>query len=242
MSDHSPITFNTSEYSFLTDPDKALEKYHELGYHIEPNVYSAEECAVLIRAAHSLENAQNHVYHPAEMPHQQDVTFDIAMKKPSLLTMLSPFIGGPATAFQSNFFYCKPGSAELSLHQANFYAEAEYGVLISAWIALTDIYREKGGFILYPESHKEGVLPIKKLTASTAQWQNPHEAIVPPRYVACDINIAKGSAIFIHGHLVHGTHPNVTDEWRYLLHNSYVKAGEEVRCKQDVRREEVELV
>ncbi|VVC76487.1 Ectoine dioxygenase [Aquicella siphonis] len=245
MIERNMQVFDTSRYSFLSDPQKALDDYFELGYHIEPAVYSDEECADLIKAGHELEDAKNDIFRPCMMPHRQNPLYIKAMKKPLIVEIISAMVGGQAAGLQSEFFYCKPGTRGFSLHQDNFYVEAEYGVFASAWAALTDTYYEKGGLIIYPESHKEGALPVRKLNLGSDSAQDPNanneETVVPPHYSAYNVAIPKGAVLFIHGHLVHGSNPNQTSEWRHVLLNTYIKSGEKFRAGFYAKREEVPL-
>ncbi len=235
--------FDRSSYSFIDHPEKALADYLELGYHIEYNVYSPEECQVLIDAAHELENAKNQTYRPCMMPHKEKDIFLKMMKNTLIVNTMSNLVGGNAMGLQSEFFYCKPGTRGFSLHQDNFYVEAEYGVFASAWIALTDTYPEKGGLIIYPQSHKAGTLPVAKLNLIPDQAQDPNanneETIIPGEYKRYNIAIPKGAALFIHGHLVHGSNVNATTDWRYVLLCTYIKAGENFRSGHYAKREEV---
>lgn len=246
MESRAEPIFDVSRYSFLTEPQKALEDYFELGYHIELNVFSDEECTQLIKAGHELQEAKQGIYRPCMMPHRQNEIYTQAMKKSFIAQTISRMVGGQAAGLQSEFFYCKPGTRGFSLHQDNFYVEAEYGVFASAWSALTDTYFEKGGLIIYPESHKEGGLPVRKLNLGLDAAQDPNanneETVVPPQYSAHTVAIPKGATLFIHGHLVHGSNPNLTEEWRYVLLTTYIKSGENFRAGFYAKREELSLI
>lgn len=231
--------------SFLTDPKKALEAYLENGYHIEENVFTAEECEQLIEASKSLENAQNGTYRPQMMPHRQDNLYLQAMANKKITSIMDILVGGKAMGLQTEFFYCKPGTRGFSLHQDNFFVQAPYGVFASSWVALTDTYADKGGLIVYPGSHKEGLLPVRKLHLEQDSAQDPNanneETVVPEKYKAINASVPKGAALFIHGHVVHGSNPNITSEWRYVLLNTYVKEGESYRPGNYARREAITL-
>lgn len=245
MNQRSLQQFDISRYSFFTAPEKALLDYHELGYHIEPHIFSDEECAQLIEAAHSLEEAKKGIYRPCMMPHRQHDLYLRAMKKPAIVAIMNALVNGKAAGLQSEFFYCKPGTRGFSLHQDNFYVEAETGVFASAWSPLTDTYPEKGGLIVYPKTHTEGDLPTRKLhlSADTAQDPNANneEVIVPPQYAPYHAAVPKGAVLFLHGHLVHGSNPNLTEDWRYVLLMTYIKSGQPFRAGHYAKREEVSL-
>lgn len=237
--------FDRSQYSFLDHPQHALEDYLALGYHIEHNIYSTEQCDQLIKAAHELEDAKNQIFRPRMMPHKEDDLFLTTMKNSFIVKTITTLIGGEAVGLQSEFFYCKPGTRGFSLHQDNFYVEAKYGIFASAWIALTDTYAEKGGLIVYPGSHKVGNLPVRKLNLKIDQLQDPNanneETLVPHQYTPLNIAVPQGAVLFIHGHLVHGSNANTTSDWRYVLLCTYIKAGEEFRSGRYAKREMVPI-
>jgi phytanoyl-CoA hydroxylase len=232
--------------SFFTDEEKVLEFYHQFGFHIEENVFTDAECAQLIEASKHLDNAKNGTHRPSMMPHRTDDIFLAAMRKPALTKIISTLVGGAASGIQSEFFYCKPGTRGFSMHQDNFYVEAKQGVFASAWTALTDTYAEKGGLIVYPGTHKEGDLPVRKLTLPPDASQDPNanneETVVPPQYKALNVQVPKGAALFIHGHLVHASNPNTSNEWRYVILNTYIKKGEPFRAGRYAQRAEVDLL
>ncbi len=230
---------------FFAQPEKALNDYLELGFHIEPNVLSDEQCAELIEAGLKLENAKNGTFRPQMMPHRQDEIFLTAMKTPIIAQIMGKLVNGKPVGLQTEFFYCKPGTRGFSLHQDNFYVEADYGVFASAWIALTDTYEEKGGLIVYPGSHKEGALPVQKLNMGSDASQDPNanneETVVPPQYQKLNAKVPKGASLFLHGHLVHGSNMNKTDLWRYVILNTYIRKGEKFRPGNYAKRAEQSL-
>lgn len=231
--------------SFFTNPEKALSTYHELGFHIEENIFSPEECEELIVASRNLENAKNETFRPQMMPHRVDPIYLNAMRKPSLVTIMNQLVDGKAVGLQTELFYCKPGTRGFSLHQDNFFVQAPYGLFASAWIALTDTYTEKGGLIVYPGSHKEGLLPVRKLDLAKDSSQDPNanneETVVPEKYQAINARVPRGAVLFIHGHVVHGSNPNRTNEWRHVLLNTYIREGESFRPGNYAQREAVQL-
>jgi ectoine hydroxylase-related dioxygenase (phytanoyl-CoA dioxygenase family) len=241
---HANIARSTN-LSFFENPEAVLSFYHEHGYHIEYNVYSDDDCHKLIEAAYELEAAKKGNLMPAMMPHRENETFLFGMKNPKVKTIISHLVGGIPSGLQSEFFYCKPGTRGFSLHQDNFYVEAEYGVFASAWAALTDTYPEKGGLIVYPGSHKEGDLPTRKLSLAADLGQDPNanneETIVPEKYTALSVSVPKGAVLFIHGHLVHGSNPNKTQDHRYVLLTTYIKQHQKFRPGHHAKRAEIDL-
>ncbi|HEU5281040.1 MAG TPA: phytanoyl-CoA dioxygenase family protein [Gammaproteobacteria bacterium] len=231
------------ESGILTD--EQLSYYLENGYYIHENLLSDEECEQLIKASANLENAKNGTYTPQMMPHRQNELFLHDMKKPAMIQILNQLLSGTAAGLQTEFFFCKPGTRGFSLHQDNFFVQAPYGAFASAWVALTDTYLEKGGLIVYPGSHKEGQLPVRKLQLEKDTSQDPNanneETIVPDQYRPINAVVPKGAALFIHGHVVHGSNPNTTNEWRQVLLNTFIRKGEPFRPGNYAQREEITL-
>src|SRR5262249_46211673 len=145
----------------------------------------------------------------------------------------------------TEFFYCKPGTRGFSMHQDNFFVEAGANVFASAWCALTDTYMEKGGLIVYPGTHKEGMLPVHKIEVAKDAGQDPNanneETVVPPKYKPVNASVPKGAVLYIHGYLVHGSNSNQTNEWRHVLLNTYIREGEKFRAGKYAQRAPVDL-
>jgi ectoine hydroxylase-related dioxygenase (phytanoyl-CoA dioxygenase family) len=154
-------------------------------------------------------------------------------------------VSGIAVGLQTEYFYCKPGTKGFSLHQDNFFVQARAGVFASAWVALTDTYKQKGGLIVYPGTHKLGLLPVRDLKGDEQASQDPNanktECVVPAGYKPVHISVPKGAAVIIDGHLVHGSNENYTEEWRYVLLSTYIRKGEKFRAGKYAQREAVDL-
>ena len=234
-----------AKLSFFSDPEATLKFYLEQGYHIEENIFSEAECQALINTAEELENAKNKTFRPQMMPHRQHDLYLNALRHTRLVNIMDKFVNGQAMGLQTEFFFCQPGTRGFSLHQDNFFVEAPYNAFASAWIALTDTYPEKGGLIVYPGSHHEGTLPVSKLNLNKDSGQDPNanneETIVPDKYSRVNVMVPKGAALFIHGHLVHGSNPNRTQEWRYVLLNTYIRKDAPFRKGNYANREAIEL-
>jgi phytanoyl-CoA hydroxylase len=222
-----------------------LEFYYEYGYYIEENIFSDAECNNLIEASKTLPNYLEGTYRPMMMPHRINENYMQALRHPALVLSMTQLVGGKPAGLQTELFYCKPGTRGFSLHQDNFFVEAPAGAFASAWCALTDITPEKGGLIVYPGTHKEGLLPRKTLNLPSDSGQDPNanneETIVPPGYKPINPHVPKGAALYIHGYLVHGSLQNMTDDWRYVLLNTYIREDEPFRPGRYAQREAVEL-
>src|SRR5688572_17281785 len=100
-----------SKHSFFTNPKEAFRDWLELGYHIEPGVWSARECDDLIAASHELEQYVSGRLVPAMQPHRTDERFFHAMAHPRVVEIMSHLIasGDPARVrgLQTELFYGK---------------------------------------------------------------------------------------------------------------------------------------
>lgn len=235
----------SGEYSYQSDPKLALQYYKEYGFHIEKNFYTPEFCDRLIEQANQLTAARANNFKPALMPHKENKIFLEAMRYPKTVEILQYFMNGKPYGIQTQFFYCVPGTRGFSLHQDNFYIQANNDVFISVWVSLVDTYAENGGLAVYPGSHKEGNLPIRQLSLELDPNQDKNasneETIVPDQYQAHHLSMKKGDALFIHSQLVHGSNKNNSQHCRYSSLNLYIKEGESFRSGNSARREVISL-
>jgi phytanoyl-CoA hydroxylase len=219
--------------------------YENNGYLIQENVFTPEECDALIKASQLLENAQNGTHRPMMMPHRIDDIYLKAMSKPALIKTMERLVEGVVAGIQTEFFYCKPGTRGFSLHQDNFFVEAPLGQFASAWCALTDVTPENGGLIVYPGTHKAGLLPVRKLYLGAHVSQDPNanneECIIPEQYKPITPSVPKGAVLYIHGHLVHGSNANLSDRWRQVLLCTYIRSGAAFRAGRYAQRAEVNV-
>lgn len=223
-----------------------IRQYAEEGFCIQENVFSDSECAALIETGRNLkEFREDGITKPAMMPHRIEPLFLQAMKNRAIVGMMEQLVGGPVSGLQTEFFYCMPGTRGFSNHQDNFYVEAPYGAFASAWCALTDTYKEKGGLIVYPGTHREGMLPTRKIEMTRDAGQDPNanneETVIPPQYTAINAAVPQGAALYIHSGLVHGSNPNLTQEPRYVLLITYIRKGEKFRPGNYAKRAEVDV-
>jgi phytanoyl-CoA hydroxylase len=236
----------TGGYSFFNEPELAIHSYQEHGFHIEKNFFTPEYCDFLINAGNNLSGARAQNFRPAMMPHKESEAFLEALKYHKANQILKQIIGGTPTGLQSQFFYCKPGTRGFSLHQDNYYVEATPAEsFISIWVPLVDTTSENGGLIIYPGTNKAGRLEVRQLSLQDDPNQdknaNNEETVVPTEYQACNLSLSRGTALFIHAHLVHASHDNKSNANRYSVLNLYLKEGQPFRSGNSARREPVML-
>lgn len=180
------------------------------------------------------------------MPHRTHGIYLNAMRNKKIIASIAQAVDGTPAGLQTEFFYCKPGTRGFGRHQDNFFVEAPDGAFASAWCALTDVAVENGALILWPGSHKEGLLPVQKVAVEKDKGQDPNanneETIVPSQYKPINAEVKRGSVVYIHSYLVHASNPNRSqNKWRQVLLSTYIRKGEKFRPGKYAQREEVAL-
>jgi ectoine hydroxylase-related dioxygenase (phytanoyl-CoA dioxygenase family) len=233
--------------TFASDPEGALRAYHEVGFHLEPDVWSAAECERLIAAGETLPAVLAGRRAPVMNPHRVEPAFLAALRNPTVTRILARLCGGRLVGLQSQLFFCPPGTPGFSLHQDNFYVQARSDAFASAWSALEDVDEENGGLIVWPGTHREPVLPVEdvprhRLSATQDPNANARQVVLPRGYAVMSVVVPRGGVVFLHGHVVHSSHDNRSlGRWRRSLLMTYIRAGEPFRPGRDAGRAAVSL-
>jgi len=230
---------------FSTDRARALHGYRESGYHIEREVWSDDEMAELREAAANFAGRVPGVYRPLIQPHKGSPIFAKGLRNPKIINMMKVILGDRISAIQSEYFFGAPGTLGFALHQDDFQVEAGPGNFASAWSALTDVSAANGALIVYPGSHKLGLLPTRKLVPVENPNQDPNarneETVLPPELKPTTVDVPRGACILIHSHLVHSSHDNRTTGFRESLLTSYIVANAKFRSGNFAKRVEIPL-
>lgn len=231
--------------SFYTDEVAALDFFKQYGFHAEYNFIDHHRCAELIAASQTLPNAKNGEYRTTLNPHVDNPQFLHVMRDPKLIKLIEKLVGGKVSGIQTQLFFGKPGTTGFSIHQDNFFVEAEpANHFVSTWLALNDVNIENGTIYIYPGAHQEGLLPVRKLIAveNVGQEYNAanEECMVPSKYQAVPVEVPKGTIIFIHSLLPHGSYRNQSkDAWRYVMLNNYIQQNTPFRAGNSAKRKEI---
>ena len=236
----------SNEVTFKQDPELALKKYHEVGYHLEPNVWTAQECNDLIEAAKNLPTYQDSSFRSFLQAHRIEPKFLTALKKPKIIQILELLVNGKVSAIQSQFFFCCPGTKGFARHQDNYYVQSSQDGFASAWSALTDVDPSNGGLVVYPKTHLESILPVESVQQLDGSEEDPNtviqQSILPDGYEPIDLYIPKGSVVFLHGHNVHKSYNNQTkNRFRQALLTTYIRQGEKFRPGFAAQRAKVDV-
>jgi phytanoyl-CoA hydroxylase len=222
-----------------------FEFYRRNGYWVEEQVFTEDECRIMISASKKLGNYLDGTFGPQMMPHQHRQIFYRAMAHPKITVCMDEIVQGMTVGLQTEFFYCKPGTKGFSMHQDNYFVEAPAGAFASAWIPLVDTFKGNGGLYIVPGTHQLGLLPVRDLETIGQKSQDPNarkiEAVVPEGSRPVHLIVNKGSVVFLDGYLVHGSNDNLSQEWRYTLLCTYLRRGEPFRPGRYANRKPIDL-
>jgi hypothetical protein len=237
--------WSTTGSTFREDPETALDGYRVRGFHIEPAVVEDEFCDRLIAVASSKPNALGGRFEPIAMPHRQDPLFLDMMKLPAIVVIVERIVGGQASGLGADFSYMQPGTPGWLPHQDNLYIQAPPNRLVSVWTALTDAGPENGGLIFYPNTHELGALPIERLSPVSHAGQSPSASALqvnlPPSIEPLHLRMKKGTSVFFHPLLVHGSNANASNRFRQSFLATYIRQGSPFRPGTMQKRSEVDL-
>ena len=88
---------NDKDPTFAEFPERALKRYHEIGFHIEPGLVADEGCDRLIAAGMAINVGS--AYSPIPLPHRLDETFLKAMRAPRIAEIVAAKVQGDNTRF-----------------------------------------------------------------------------------------------------------------------------------------------
>lgn len=232
---------------FKAHPDAALDFYRSFGFHVEYDVWSLEQCADLRRQATRCGSYSANTLSPLMQPHRENAAFLSAMKHQPVVSIVEKLVGGNVSALQTEFFFCKPGTYGFAKHQDNFYVEAGKDMFASAWCPLEAVDEGNGTLVVYPGTHREPILPVKKIESTHADMgQDPNafreELVLPEGYAPLALSVPAGSAVYIHAHLVHESLRNRSEHrTRNVLLMTYIRQGQRFRPGGRAKREEVDV-
>lgn len=155
------------------------------------------------------------------------------LRHPHLVRMLDTLQSAETVLLQSAFLFKEAGSSYANQawnpHQDNAYPLADYGMYITANFPFADQDPENGGMYIYPGSHVEPILPnIKVKSSHESPGTNPGHCVeVPEKYILqkTDLYLKKGSVLFLHGNVIHGSYPNHSLRSRPMLLVPYGTKG-----------------
>lgn len=215
------------------------------GFTIVPGVLSSADCAAVIAAAHDLDGAKAGSFKPVMQPHRENPVFLKTLAHARLVDIIAQLVGGEPAGLQSEMFFCRPGTRGFTAHQDNFFVRGERNKFVSAWIPLVAVTPQMGSLFVYPGSHEFGLLPVREthLPATADQDADGYsrETVFPEGYTpkAEDLSAPAGAAVLLDGDLVHGSNANMSDNFRYVLLCTYIRAGSSFNPGRHAKRSEI---
>jgi len=171
----------------------------------------------------------------------------------TLVACVEKVLGGRIELIQSQLMYGAPGVKGFSPHQDNYYNRASPNDgIVAAWIALEDVDVENGALAVLPGSHKSGLVEAKRdwlyllgrspdvlksllRLAMPSLQKGANDSGVIERFVyaknesrvpSLTLSLKAGAVIFMHGDLIHYSHPNRTERrFRRSLLANYIRVG-----------------
>ena len=222
---------------------KALETkidfFKNNGYVILEDIYTGEECDEVVNLAHKVLGSSEDLT-PLMNIHKSSEIIQKFMSNNNLLSFVNSYFQDTAMGLQSEFFFMPPETVGFNAHQDNTYVKASSDSFVSAWCALTDVDKDNGGLIIWPETHNEEALKTIDTGLSKFDNQDPNatirKTIVPEKYKKETPKIKKGSVLIIHSWLVHGSHTNNSNKNRYALLCTYLKEHTDFREGEYAKR------
>lgn len=209
-----------------------LETFHSVGYSVVDNVFTPEQCDALNAAVEQFLAGQpaDEKYKPLMNPDRENPVLAAAVRHPALVAAVERLFGGRVEAIQTQYFWKPPGALGHDVHQDNYYVRSNRDTFIAAWVALEDAGPDNGGLVVYPGSHAEDILPVEEVPVPASDRplfpnQKGRSTVVPRHYPPVPLQMARGSAVFMHGHLVHSSTDNRSRRFRRSFLVDYVREG-----------------
>lgn len=155
--------------------------------------------------------------------HREHVVGDLARRH-----LLDPRLGdiveqliGPWWGAQSMFYFKPPGARGQALHQDETALRTHPETCVAAWIAIDRCDDANGSLTVVPGSHREDLLCTSP--ADPDDSFSGRGITLPAGAERVSTVMEPGDVLFFHGHLVHGSHRNLTaDRFRRSLIFHYV--------------------
>lgn len=222
-----------------------VEFYHENGYLIVEDAFSAEEVAALCGETVQICRGERGAVEglppllPGDsdddvmarvlcihFPHKISPFMLDMMKHPAVVDVLTGVIGPNVKSMQSMLFVKSAGKPGQAWHQDEDFIPTRDRSLIGAWIALDDATVENGCLWIIPGSHKRGIL-WEMQEQDDPDFDCSDESIGFP-YTDADAipaEVRAGSVVFFNGYTLHRSLPNVARSgYRRALVNHYMSA------------------
>jgi len=178
------------------------------------------------------------------MLHRVDAMSERFLLHARILDVLEALIGPDVLALQTMLFFNAPGMGGQGWHQDAYYITTYPDTLIGTWLALEradeengcvwiapgsqcepiepDAHNPRGGFV-----HADGAFRDLPAVENVSNLDDAVNTLSPTarKYEWQSVPVNAGDVVFFHGHLLHRSHPNRTeDRWRRAFVSHYCNA------------------
>lgn len=153
--------------------------------------------------------------------HMDDEVFLRFARAPKVSDVVRKLIGDSVRIVQSMVLYKQPKiGTGTGFHQDGTFLQTEPESLVGAWLALEDTDEDNACLLVVPGSHR---LPLRNLASLNEQGNLDSKELsdeTADTDQAIPLPVKKGTAVFLHPRLYHGSLPNISDRTRrsYAVH------------------------
>ena len=130
-------------------------------------------------------------------------------------------------------------------HQDNSYAKNPNGLFFTAHTFLSKASQKNGCIYLYSKSHKLNLLNFEKRISYRENDNSPGNKVSNinfNKFQKIDIKGNTGDLLIMHGHLVHGSYPNISKKLsRPTFAGCYIPEGEHFVAGKNAQRKVIKL-
>lgn len=248
------------EYAFISDHSddltKALNFFQMNGFVIINKVFDQTEVDQFLSQFEEISQKRKSnkldPFSPLLTAHHRCPHLRKRILSERMLWCVKNLLGGPVDMLESQVMFKPPGTPGTKPHQDDFFVRSHpSNSILTAWMALERATQENGGLYVYPSSHLNGKLKVRRhwhklisylpqiLSAnlnrffrSESEYDNSarvgefYQTIIPENYERHFATIPPGSIIFMHGDLVHGSSENNTETmFRRSITNLFIIKG-----------------
>jgi phytanoyl-CoA hydroxylase len=205
-------------------------RFRREGVLVVPGLCQAAEVERLLAHGRQLSDGSAGPGHPADqhwfpMLHRTHALHERMALHPGVLDVVQALIGTDVMAMQTMLFLKPPGERGNGWHQDSWYLQTIPDSLCGAWMALDACDEENGALVVAVGSHVEPVYshdgqphPDRDHLAGMRPMPHLHHpddavnelAAIAARYPQVVVHAQPGDVVFLHGHVLHTSLPNVS--------------------------------
>lgn len=221
--------------------------FRDNGYMLVENLLTKDECNILVKKAIEIDSGNNEVMLMQPHRHKGGQIFIDTIKKKKIVDEIKKKIGSKINLLQTQFFFMPPGTKGFAPHQDDFYVRSSRkSSFTSLWIPLVNVKKQNGCLILWEKSHQSGIFEVieKKNNLQNNLDRNGSVLFsqVPKKYKKKNIEINKGTGLFIDSRIVHASNDNTsTNNYRYSILYTFIRKGVSFNPGKFAKREPLDF-